>query len=241
MRTAKVSAVYNEGRGIKRGLGGEEAVTESSRMARMNARARKTSGCSTFVENEGPVSFSSSNVMEGVMTRNMVREALVDKERRGRTISADNKRVYQESEVVVVDDEDDVKEKKKEKGKGKEVTVISEEVEEVKEEMKESEAIGEGVVRAAMEGARGKKVVDDVFEIGGVSLELEKKKENWKIAYDDWGWTWSCEDESRWWESICYPYWETMCNDLLPAKPDEEVPWDGDLWNFNDNNEFPKP
>ena len=240
---AKVSAVYNEGRGIKRGLGGEESATESSRTARMNARARKTSGCSIYVEIEGPVSFSSSNVMEGVMTRNMVREALVDEERRReRTISADNERMYQESEAVVVDDEDDVKEKKKEKGK--EVTVISEEVEEVKEfkeEMKESEAIGEGVVGATMEGGRRKKVVDDVFEIGGVSLELKKKEENWKIAYDDWGWTWSCEDESRWWESICYPYWETMCNDLLPAKPDEEVPWDGDLWNFNDNNEIPKP
>ncbi|GMY24408.1 hypothetical protein FCV25MIE_19650 [Fagus crenata] len=229
MKIAKVSAVYNEGRGRKRGVGEGDAA-ESSRMARRTAKARKNGG---YGENEGP------------LTRNMLRDTLavktmlLDKERRNKekfmaketeVIVVDMEEVEKETEVVVVDEEEVEKET--------EVVVVDKG--EVEKETEVFVVVDKEEVKQETEGAIGeaeKKVVDGEGG-GGVSLE------NWVIGWDDWGWTWTFEETSKWSEAVSYPYWETimyMCDDQwLASKPDEDVP-DDDIWNLKDTKDVAQP
>ena len=248
MKIAKVSAVYNEGRGRKRGVGEGDAA-ESSRMARRTAKARKNGG---YGENEGP------------LTRNMLRDTLAEQERSEKTMLLDKERrnmekfMAKETEVIVVDMEEVEKETEvvvvdmKEVEKETEVVVVDkEEVEketevvvvdkgEVEKETEVFVVVDKEEVKQETEGAIGeaeKKVVDGEGG-GGVSLE------NWVIGWDDWGWTWTFEETSKWSEAVSYPYWETimyMCDDQwLASKPDEEVP-DDDIWNLKDTKDVAKP
>lgn len=218
MKMAKVSSTC-EGRGKKRGIGGEE---ESSRMC---AKAQK----SGYEENAGAL---SSACMERVMTRRMLREALDEEERRVTEMLTEQERRYKEMlmerersafvdiekiEVIMIeDDEEEVNGKKD-------------------EEKRESEAIGdqalaeEKVEEVAAGGGGGG---------GGVSEKQEER--GLEIDPDDWGWTWSCEEKQKWWESVCYPYWETMCFDNWVNVDDQEFPWEDDLWNLLDIKEVPK-
>jgi hypothetical protein len=214
MKMAKVSSTC-EGRGRKRSIGEEE----SSRMERMCAKARKSSNG----ENAGAL---SSACMERVMTRRMLREALDVEERRVTEMLMEQERRYKEIlmerersafidieniEVITIeDDEEEVNEKKD-------------------EEKRESEAIGDQALAE-----------DKVEEVAARGEVLEKPEES-RLALDpdDWGWTWSCEEKQKWWESVCYPYWETMSFDWVDVD-DQELPWEDDLWNLLDIKEVPK-
>lgn len=153
----------------------------------------------------------SSVFMDRVMTRRMLREALIEEEKRVTEMLMEKERRYREMMM--------------EKEKIEVVMIEDDEEEMVMEKMAEEE---EEVAGIGMVGEEEK--VDEEAAESGAAMGL-----------DDWGWTWSCEENQKWWEDVCYPYWETMCVDALAQVDDEELPWEDDIWNLKDIKEVPKP
>jgi len=211
MKTAKVSSMY-EGRGRKRGREGGGGEEESSSMARKCAKARK----SGYSVNAGPL---TSAFMDRVMTRRMLREALIEEERMVTSMLTEQERRYKEIlmerekiEVVVIEDEEE---------------------EEVTEKKDEEEKIGTD--QAIGEALAEEKVDEEAA--GGVSGKQEESLP--VMVWDDCEWAWSCEEKQKWWEGVCYPYWETMCFDNWVDH--EELPSEDDIWNLKEIKEVSKP
>ncbi|KAB1211193.1 hypothetical protein CJ030_MR6G021615 [Morella rubra] len=259
MKYAKVSSVYAEGSGRE----------ESSRMARMSAKARRTRK-SGFKKN-------NARSKGRAKRRRRVTEMLMENERRYTEALMVSEKFtgIEMSEVVVmhekakgeerkepeaIEEAREVAEKKlvEEQGKQQEanteafVEVAGEVAEKkVEEEGKQQEATGEAFVEVAEEEKVGDESVGAKAneQMGGVSEKGEEEID--LIGWDEMGrWASTNEDNTDYLDNIwlegllCYdPTLETVCGEwIVPPLDDEEVPWEDDIWNFDDMiDEGPKP